>query len=64
MENKKFRQEKRELKKQGNRCRRRFLQRSLIENPEEAHWDEFEFKWNSSKPLNSPLNYSKKFENF
>jgi hypothetical protein len=43
---------KRQIKKDGNRSRRRHFQRQLQKNPEDAHWDEFEFKHNSSTSLN------------
>ncbi len=48
----KYRQLKRELKKAGNRKRRRQLQRDLLENPEEAAHSEFDFGRDSSAGLN------------
>jgi hypothetical protein len=49
---KQLREMKRQIKKDGNRSRRRHFQRQLQKNPEDAHWDEFEFKHNSSTSLN------------
>lgn len=48
----KYRQLKRDLKKAGNRKRRRQLQRDLLENPEEATHSEFDFGRDSSNGLN------------
>jgi len=48
----KYRQLKRDLKKAGNRKRRRQLQRDLSENPEEAAHSEFDFGRDSSAGLN------------
>lgn len=48
----KYRQLKRDLKKTGNRKRRRQLQRDLLENPEEAAHYKFDFGRNSSAVLN------------
>ncbi len=48
-----LREEKRQVKKDGNRSRRRFFQRQLLEDPENAHFDDFEFdEYNSSVRLN------------
>ena len=48
-----YRDLKRDIKKAGNRQRRNYLKRALLENPAEAHWDEFEFgQSSSSKWLN------------
>lgn len=44
---------KKEIKKAGNRKRRRFFQRQLEENPEDAAHSEFDFGRNSSAGLNS-----------
>jgi hypothetical protein len=38
-----FRQNKRDLKRAGNRKRRRHLRRELVENPDEAPYSEFDF---------------------
>ena len=46
------RQLKRDLKQAGNRRRRRFLQRNLRDNPEEAAGAEFDFGRDSSTGLN------------
>jgi hypothetical protein len=43
---------KRDVKKAGNRKRRRALQRDLIDNPEEAAHSEFDFGRDSSAGLN------------
>jgi hypothetical protein len=48
----KYRQLKRDLKKAGNRKRRRQLQRDLLEQPEEAAHSEFDFGRDSSAGLN------------
>jgi hypothetical protein len=48
----KHRQLKRDLKKAGNRKRRRQLQRDLLEKPEEAAHSEFDFGRDSSSGLN------------
>jgi hypothetical protein len=47
-----YRQLKRDVKKAGNRKRRRSLQRDLERNPEEAAHAEFEFGRASSAGLN------------
>lgn len=54
MENPKryYRELKRELKKLGNKHRRSFFKRQLQDHPEEAHWDEYHFGDESTKPLN------------
>ena len=46
------RQLKREIKRAGNRKRRRHLQRRLREQPEEAARGDFDFGRNSSAGLN------------
>jgi hypothetical protein len=46
------RQMKRDIKKAGNRTRRRQFKRALDENPAEAHFEEGTFGRNSSEPLN------------
>ena len=43
---------KRDIKKAGNRTRRQWLKRDLVENPEEAHFEEGSFGRHSSEPLN------------
>jgi hypothetical protein len=43
---------KRDIKRQGNRDRRRALKRSLETNPDEAQFDAYEFGRKSSKPWN------------
>ncbi len=48
----KYRQLKRDLKKAGNRKRRRQLQRDLLDNPEEAANSEFDFGRDRSAGLN------------
>jgi hypothetical protein len=50
----KRRQEKRDVKREGNRRRRRTLKRQLDENPDEAPFAGYEFKFDSSAPLNLP----------
>jgi hypothetical protein len=47
-----YRQLKRDIKKAGNRKRRRHLERELAENPEEAARSDFDFGRDSSAPLN------------
>jgi hypothetical protein len=48
-----LREEKRLLKKDGNRSRRRYLQRQLELDPEVAHKVEFEFnEFNTSTQMN------------
>lgn len=46
------RQLKREMKKAGNRKRRRHFERELARDPEHAHEAEFTFGRDSSQPLN------------
>ena len=46
------RQLKRDVKKAGNRKRRRQLQRELTDNPEEAAHSDFDFGRDSSAGLN------------
>ncbi len=48
----KYREIKRDIKKAGNRKRRRQLQRELLDNPEDAAHSEFDFGRNSSAGLN------------
>ncbi len=43
---------KREIKRAGNKRRRRHLQRELEDNPEEAHHSDYQFRRLSSAPLN------------
>jgi len=57
---KQLRELKRQIKKDGNRSRRRHLDRQLKDNPEEAHWDEYNFKHKSSTKLNGIDNDSKR----
>jgi len=47
-----FRQLKRDLKRAGNRKRRRHLQRELHEKPEEAPYSAFQFGRRSTQDLN------------
>jgi hypothetical protein len=47
-----WRQLKRELKRAGNKRRRRYLKRELTDNPEEAAFTDFDFGCNSSAGLN------------
>lgn len=47
-----YRELKRVIKKDGTRKRRKFLNKVLLENPDEAHEVEFEFGRSSSKWLN------------
>ncbi|HEY7428680.1 MAG TPA: hypothetical protein VH682_30905 [Gemmataceae bacterium] len=47
-----FRQLKRDLKRAGNRKRRRHLQRELLENPEDAGQSDFDFGRDSTAGLN------------
>lgn len=47
-----YRELKKSIKKDGNRQRRNFLKKALLENPTEAHWDEFQFGYTSSEWLN------------
>jgi hypothetical protein len=37
-----YRQLKRDIKRNGNRSRRNFFKRQLRDNPEEAHWYEYD----------------------
>jgi hypothetical protein len=46
------RQLKRDIKRAGNRKRRRHLQRELLDKPEEASQSDFDFGRNSSAGLN------------
>jgi hypothetical protein len=47
-----FRQLKRDLKRAGNRKRRRYLQRELLENPEDAGRSDFNFGRHGTAGLN------------
>jgi hypothetical protein len=47
-----YRQMKRDIKKAGNRKRRRQLARDLADNPEEAARTTFDFGRDTSAPLN------------
>jgi hypothetical protein len=47
-----YRKLKRDVKRAGNKRRRRYLKRELAENPEEAPHSEFDFGSNSSAALN------------
>ena len=51
-EKRQHRQLKRDVKKAGNRKRRRHLDRELNRNPEEAANTEFDYGRDSSEPLN------------
>lgn len=48
----KYRQLKRDLKKAGNRKRRRHFQRQLLDNPEGAAQSDFDFGRDSTSGLN------------
>ncbi|HZV04360.1 MAG TPA: hypothetical protein VE999_04650 [Gemmataceae bacterium] len=48
----KYRQLKRDLKRAGNRKRRRLLQRDLVVNPEDAPHSAFDFGRDSTRGLN------------
>jgi hypothetical protein len=47
-----FRKLKRDVKRTGNKRRRRHLKRELLENPEEAPFTKFDFGNDSSEGLN------------
>jgi hypothetical protein len=47
-----FRQLKRDLKRAGNRKRRRYLQRELADNPDEAGRNQFDFGPQGTSGLN------------
>lgn len=47
-----LRETKRQIKKDGNRSRRRYLKRQLEEDPDHAHLDDYDFKYDSSTWLN------------
>jgi hypothetical protein len=47
-----YRQLKRDLKRAGNRKRRRHLQRALHENPEDARHEDFDFGRHGTAGLN------------
>jgi hypothetical protein len=50
---KQFREAKRQVKKDGNRERRRHLKQQLIEDPENAHLDdEYDYGFNTSTDYN------------
>lgn len=55
-----LREEKRQIKKDGNRSRRRHLQRQLLNDPDNAHNDEYDFDHNSSTHLNGMDSDSKR----
>jgi hypothetical protein len=44
---------KRDIKKAGNKSRRRHFKRELAENPEEAPYSEYEFGSKSSESMNA-----------
>ena len=48
----KYRQLKRDLKRAGNRKRRRYLQRELLEKPEDAGRSDFDFGRHGTAGLN------------
>jgi hypothetical protein len=48
-----YRKLKRDVKRAGNKRRRRYLKRELAENPEEAPYSEFDFGSDSSAGLNA-----------
>jgi hypothetical protein len=47
-----FRKLKRDVKRAGNKRRRAFLKRELVDNPEEAPFSEFDFGETSSETMN------------
>lgn len=48
-----IRETKRQIKKDGNRSRRRYLKRILDKDPNSAHLeDDYNYKYNSSEYLN------------
>ena len=47
-----YRKLKRDLKRAGNKSRRRHLKRELADNPEEAQFSDFDFGRKSSAGLN------------
>ena len=47
-----YRKLKRDIKRAGNKRRRQYLKRELVENPEEAPHSEFDFGRDSSTALN------------
>ncbi len=47
-----FRKLKRDIKRAGNKRRRRYLKRELADNPDSAAFSEFQFGRDSSAPLN------------
>jgi hypothetical protein len=47
-----FRKLKRDIKRAGNKRRRKYLKRELLENPEEAPYSEFDFGRTSSQGFN------------
>lgn len=51
-EKRQFRKLKRDVKRAGNKRRRRHLKRELTANPESASFSEFHFGRDSSAPLN------------
>ncbi len=51
-EKRQFRKLKRDVKRAGNKRRRHYLKRELVENPEEAQHSQFAFGRDSSAPLN------------
>lgn len=56
----KERRDKRQLKRVGNKARRRALKRALDENPEDAGSDDYRFKvGESSKPMNHTPRWDK-----
>lgn len=55
-----YRRLKREIKKAGNRDMRNFFKRQLNKNPEEAHWDEYDYGQKSTKGMNGQDQDSKR----
>jgi hypothetical protein len=47
-----YRKLKRDIKRAGNKRRRQHLKRELADNPEEAHFSEFDFGDTSSATMN------------
>lgn len=59
-----LRETKRQIKKDGNRSRRRHLQKQLEDDPENAHLsDDYDYKYNSSTYLNG-MDHDRKREDY
>lgn len=60
-EKRKLRKAKRELKREGNKNRRRALKKALNDHPNEVEFDDdYEFKYDSSERYNEPSKDSKR----